>query len=97
MDDSTEQLVASLPAARRYEAEDDWLIAYSTKRATSPPAYAGKFVVLAYRPRRVRGQVVGWTVEYQRAFRRRKDAKARAQTLLLRHSPEAAAKGVTLA
>lgn len=79
-----------------WEAEDGWLIGYSTTRI-SGGKYDGKFVVTAHRPygqgsRSGRGKVQRWELDYVRAFSTRKAAKARALQLYGKHSPRWAAR-----
>jgi hypothetical protein len=79
-----------------WEAEDGWLIGYSTSRI-SGGKLDGKFLVTAHRPkgkgsRSGRGQASRWELAYARPFSTRKAAKARALQLYRQHSPRWAAR-----
>jgi hypothetical protein len=79
-----------------WEAEDGWLVGYSTRRIEGGQ-YHGRFLVTAHRPtgpgaRSGRGKVQRWTLAYSRVFATRKAARARAETLYRQHSPRWAAK-----
>lgn len=83
-------------AARQatWEAEDGWLIVYTTTRIEGGP-HAGRFATMAYRPtgKGARtGNASEWARVYLRAFATRKAARARAEALYYRHSPKAAAR-----
>lgn len=85
-----------LDRAAEWEAEDGWLIGYSTARIKGGE-YDGKFVVTAHRPRGKgsrsgKGNAEMWTLAYSRAFATRKAAKARALQLYRQHSPRYAAR-----
>lgn len=76
--------------------EDGWLIEYTTTPMVGGPD-DGKFVVLAFKPvgKGSRGgadTATSWQRTYMRAFAKRKTARARAETLFYRHSPERAAR-----
>lgn len=74
---------------RQWTAEDDWIIVYTTERVDRG-RWAGKFVVMAYRPEGKgsrTGKAERWRRVYARAFATRKGAKARAIAMYRQHSP----------
>lgn len=78
---------------RQWMAEDGWLVVYTTERAEGGP-WAGKFVVMTYRPQGKgarTGKARQWVRNYARAYATRKAAKARAVALYRQHSPRWAA------
>lgn len=73
-------------------AEDGWMIRYTTSRVEGGPHH-GKFVTQALKPygtgsRGGRKKAQQWTETYRRAFSTRKAARARAEALYRKHSPE---------
>jgi hypothetical protein len=94
-----QRAMASDPGVGRsteWEAEDGWLIGYSTTRVKGG-VLDGKFLVTAHRPkgkgsRSGRGKAAYWELHYARAFATRKAAKARALQLYRQHSPRWAAR-----
>lgn len=85
-----------LDRIQEWEAEDGWLISYSTARIKGGP-FDGKFVVTAHKPygkgaRGGRGKVERWVLAYTRSFVTRRAAKARALQLYRKHSPKFAAR-----
>ena len=82
--------------AAEWEAEDGWLVSYSTHRVVGGK-FDGKFLVTAHRPmgkgsRSGRGKAAYWELAYARPFATRKAAKARALQLYGQHSPRWAAR-----
>jgi hypothetical protein len=81
-----------------WDAEDGWVIAYTTERVQGAHApNVGKFVTMAYKPvgkgaRGGRRSATSWERVYLRAFSTRKAARARAEVLYYRHSPKIAAR-----
>lgn len=85
--------------SQEWEAEDGWLIGYSTTRIVGGQ-WDGKFIVTAHKPigrgsRSGRGKVNHWQISYSRAFATRKAARARAEVLYRQHSPKWAAEHPT--
>jgi hypothetical protein len=79
-----------------WTAEDGWQISYTTSRIDGGE-YAGKFMVIAHRPRGENARKDGrnaqwWEHAYSRAFATRKAARARAIALFRQHSPRWAAR-----
>jgi hypothetical protein len=75
----------------QWQAEDGWLIVYTTSRVEGGPDH-GKFVAMAYKPNRRGKAATSWHRVYSRAFATRKAAKARATTMYYQHSPKARAR-----
>jgi hypothetical protein len=75
--------------AARWQAEDGWIIGYTTSRCVDGP-HDGKFLVFAYRPYGpgARTDPATWRITYERSFAKRRAAKARALVLLGKHSPK---------
>jgi hypothetical protein len=76
----------------QWDAEDGWVIVYTTARVKGGP-HDGRFVVLTYKPEGKgsrSGDPSRWVCNYKRAFSTRKAAKARAVQLYYQHSPKAA-------
>ena len=79
---------------RTWTAEDGWLAVYTTERVDRG-RWAGKFVVMAYKPEGKgarTGKAERWRRVYARAFATRKAAKARAIEIYADHSPRWRAK-----
>lgn len=72
-----------------WEAEDGWIISYTTGRVKGGP-HDGKFVVQALKPfgKGARTDPQRWVETYRRQFSTRKAAKARAVALYAKHSPK---------
>jgi hypothetical protein len=80
-------------AQAHWQAEDGWIIGYTTSRIVGGP-HAGKFLVQAFRPygKGARTNPSQWRVVYEREYATRKAAKARALVLYGQHSPKWAAR-----
>lgn len=79
------RIVGREPRCQEWQAEDGWIIVYSTERMGT-----GKFEVAAYKPigRGARsGRARKAAKAYERQFATRKAAKARAIALYRQHSP----------
>lgn len=72
-----------------WEAEDGWLIGYTTSRIVGGGSRAGRFAAFAYRPigKGARTDPTRWKQTYFRLFSQRKSAKARALAMFRKHSP----------
>jgi hypothetical protein len=82
--------------SQRWLCEDGWVVEYTTTRVVGGP-HDGKYVVVEFRPygkgsRGGRKTARQWKRAYWRGFAKRKDARARAETLYWRHSPSRAAR-----
>lgn len=75
----------------QWQTEDGWIVGYSTEPIRNSHEHDGKFAAVAWKPNR-RKDPDRWTIVYFRAFRRRKDAKARALQMFAKHSPRWAAR-----
>ncbi len=89
------RIEASLPAPdgrakqAQWQAEDGWIIAYTTGRIAGGP-HDGRFAVLAYKPTGTgarTGHAASFERVYLRAFSSRRAAKTRAVAMFRRHSP----------
>lgn len=94
------RIEASLPAPdgrakqAHWQAEDGWIIAYTTARVTGGPHH-GRFAVLAYKPTGTgarTGHAASFERVHLRAFSSRRAAKTRAVTMFRRHSPRWSAR-----
>jgi hypothetical protein len=77
-------------AQRLWNAEDGWIIVYTTERVDRG-RWADKFVTMLYKPHGKgarSGKAEEWRRTYARAFSSRKAAKARALDLYSEHSPK---------
>jgi len=80
----------------QWQAEDGWIIAYTTTRVMGGP-FHDRWAVMAYKPvgkgaRSGRGKASEWRRVYSRGFATRKAARRQAEKLYYRHSPKLAAK-----
>lgn len=70
-----------------WQAEDDWIVSYTTSRIRAGTMH-GLFAVFLYEPQREKGKTVAWKrVKVERCDTRR-EAKARAIRHYAEHSPK---------
>lgn len=85
-----EMRTAKYERMQQWQAEDGWIIGYTTTRVVDSK-HDGKFLVVAYRPYGKgsrSGKAKRWKIDYERSFAKRKDARNRAMTLYRQHSPK---------
>lgn len=100
LDEFERQAIAASGGYKRDQqwlCEDGWIILYTTTPMIGGPD-DGKFMVVTYKPygtgaRGGRKTAHQWARTYQRAFVKRKTARARAEVLYWRHNPTRAANG----